>query len=273
MSTHLFLSAKYGFLEMVSLFPFFIFFVSFSSYLFTAFPSIYWRDASEFQAIGYLLDIAHPAGSPLYAIIAKGITFIPIGSIAFKITLVSSIFGAMLSVLFYYIVLSILRILFQKMREDTSLNWIGLITTIFFSFSNAVWENSNRAEVYTFQNFFTAIFILTLLNFPPFISATSNLYQRSFRFFFSIAFLYGLSLGAHAIIVLYLPFLFFWLYFSWLKPKGAWVSYKTIKYLFLLFFFFIIGFSVYLYLPIRSSQNPHYDWGNPETFENFIYHT
>ena len=34
----------------------------------------------------------------------------------------------------------------------------------------------------------------------------------------------------------------------------------------------VLGFSIYLYLPVRSMQNPYYDWGNPETPENFINH-
>ncbi|MFQ5950068.1 MAG: protein O-mannosyl-transferase family, partial [Nitrospiria bacterium] len=89
---------------MFPLLPILIFFISFATYLFTALPSIYWRDAPEFQAIGYLLDIAHPSGSPLYTIVIKLFTFIPMGSIAFKTTLVSAVFGVGLSLLLYWII-------------------------------------------------------------------------------------------------------------------------------------------------------------------------
>lgn len=33
---------------------------------------------------------------------------------------------------------------------------------------------------------------------------------------------------------------------------------------------FLVGFSVYLYLPIRSMAEPLIDWGNPETFQGFF---
>ncbi|VAX26899.1 hypothetical protein MNBD_NITROSPIRAE01-836 [hydrothermal vent metagenome] len=260
---------------MVSLFPLIIFFTSFSIYLFTAFPSIYWRDASEFQAIGYLLDIAHPAGSPLYAMIAKWVTFIPLGSIAFKVTLLSVIFGASLSVIFYWIMQSVLQMLFRDARPSLSsvyIDRISFVSTVFFLCSNAVWENANRAEVYTFQNFFTAIFILLLLKLPPFVSKTDPLNPNAEKIIYGLFFLFGISLGAHAILILYLPLLLVWVYFFCLKPKQSWISSDVSRQVLLTFFFFLIAFSVYLYLPIRSVQNPHYDWGNPETFTNLIFH-
>ncbi len=260
---------------MVSLLPLIIFFTSFSIYLFTAFPSIYWRDASEFQAIGYLLDIAHPAGSPLYAMIAKWVTFIPLGSVAFKVTLLSAIFGAALSAIFYWIMQLVLKILFRETESSLSsvcIDRIAFVSAAFFLFSNAVWENANRAEVYTFQNFFTAIFILILLRMPPFVLKTDPSNRNAEKMIYGLFFLFGLSLGAHAILILYLPFLLIWAYYFWLKPKQVWISSDTSKRLILILFFFLMGLSVYLYLPIRSVQNPYYDWGNPETFTNLIFH-
>jgi hypothetical protein len=35
--------------------------------------------------------------------------------------------------------------------------------------------------------------------------------------------------------------------------------------------FFLIGLSVYVYLPIRSFAEPSFDWGNPETLKGFLY--
>ncbi|MFQ5589189.1 MAG: protein O-mannosyl-transferase family [Nitrospiria bacterium] len=258
---------------MLTLLPYLIFFTSFSVYLFTALPSIYWRDAPEFQAIGFLVDIAHPAGSPLYALVAKLFTFIPLGSIAFKVTLVSSFFGALIPVITYFTIFSILTRLSahtdEKERHSQWIPIIALMTTLVFLFSNALWENATVPEVYTFQHFFTALFILIFLKTEHLLSQSKDKDIQVFRYFALLLFLLGLSLGAHAILVLYVPFLFLWVYFGWLRQS----TFNTFKTCTILSFFFLIGFSVYLYLPIRSAQDPYYDWGNPETIENLLIHT
>ncbi len=258
---------------MVSLFPHILFISSFSVYLFTALPSIYWRDAPEFQAIGFLVDIAHPAGSPLYAVIAKLFTFIPFGSIAFKVTLVSCFFGAVISVLTYYILLYILEHLSRHKNEHCSkkhLALISLMTTLLFSFSNALWENATVPEVYTLQHVFTAAFIFIFLKVEQKrFNKNEHDNHNQFKWHCLLLFILGLGLGSHAILVLYVPFLFFWVYWVWWRNP----SFSVLKVASICSFFFLIGFSIYLYLPIRSSQNPYYDWGNPETIENLLIHT
>ncbi len=258
---------------MPTLFPLFIFFTSFSLYLFTALPSIYWRDAPEFQAIGFLVDIAHPAGSPLYAIVAKLFTFFPLGSIAFKVTLVSSFFGALISLLTYHVIFFILDRLStdsEKYIHQKSMPIIAFMATLVFSFSNSLRENSTVPEVYTLQHFFTVLFIFIFLKVEKIRSESNGDHDiKIFRWFSVLLFLFGLSLGAHAILILYLPFLFLWVYFGWLRHSVL----NTLKVYTTLSFLFLIGFSVYLYLPIRSAQNPYYDWGNPETIENLLVHT
>lgn len=257
------------------LLPPLVFFISFSIYLFTAQPSIYWRDASEFQAVSFLLDIAHPAGSPLYSIIAKAGTFIPMGSVAFKVTLVSSFFGAAISVVFYRVIQSVFKVLSSRMTSPPPaswVDWIGFFSTLVLSFSQALWENSNQTEVYTVQNFFTILFIFILLQLPPFIPNLVYPKERTYRLLFIFSFLFGLSLGAHAILILYLPFLFLWILFTQLKIDFSTVSLRAAKPFFLLLFFFLLGFSIYFYLPIRSAQDPYYDWGDPERFQNLMLH-
>jgi len=256
----------------VAVFPFLIFFISFFFYLNSAFPSIYWRDAPEFQAVGFLLDIAHPAGSPLYTIVAKLFTLIPVGSIAFKVILVSCFFGALMSVLLYWVILAVLKCLSGETEDRFRPNFISVIAffcALVFSFSNALWENANVPEVYTLQNFFTLLFMFILLKLEDLRSHLPESKQDlTIRLLMTLSFLFGLSLGAHAILVLYLPLFVLWIYFYYLRPA----SFKTSKIISLLLFFFLLAFSVYLHLPIRSEQNLYYDWGNPETFQNLMTH-
>lgn len=252
------------------LFPYIIFFLSFSVYLTTILPYIYWRDAPEFQTVGFLLDIAHPSGSPLYAIVVKLFTFIPIGSIAFKTTLVSTFFAAGISVLVYFIVKMILGKMVINVEEESSYSvipWIAFFGSLSFSFSTAVWENAIVAEVYTLQNFFTAILILILLEIQS-LNVHPDTTWKITRLFFCLAFLFGLGLGAHSILVLYFPLLLIGIYFLGLRSR----SINVTKMYGLLCFFFLLGLSVYLYLPVRSVKNPYYDWGDPQTFYNLMSH-
>jgi hypothetical protein len=39
-----------------------------------------------------------------------------------------------------------------------------------------------------------------------------------------------------------------------------------------LFLFFILGLTVYLYLPVRAAQKPLFNWGDPASFSNFFRH-
>ncbi len=256
--------------KKLTLVPYLFFFFSFSVYLFTATPNIYWRDAPEFQAIGFLLDIAHPSGSPLYAIVAKLFTTLPLGSIGFKVTLLSSFFGASLSVLLYFLLKTIIIDFLSKKNAEPSMEivaLISLVTAILFSFSNALWKNSNIPEVYSLQVFFLGVLLFILLKVSS-PHPSKKIRANSIQILCAFSFLYGLSLGAHSVLVLYFPFFLLYIYFKCLRfpilPK--------IKTSALLAFFFLIGFSVYLYLPIRSTQNPYYDWGDPETFFRLMSH-
>jgi hypothetical protein len=64
-------------------------------------PTIYWRDSPEFVATTYTLGISHPAGSPTYSLFAKLATFLPLGSVAFRVNAFSTLVGALsISLLF-----------------------------------------------------------------------------------------------------------------------------------------------------------------------------
>lgn len=62
-------------------------------------------DAGELVAASYSLGIAHPSGYPLYLMISKFFTFLPLGNIPTKVTLVSSVSSSFLmSLLIYFFI-------------------------------------------------------------------------------------------------------------------------------------------------------------------------
>ena len=54
--------------------------VSLSVYLFTLAPTITFGDSGELATAAYTLGVAHPPGYPLWLILAKLFSFIPIGA-------------------------------------------------------------------------------------------------------------------------------------------------------------------------------------------------
>ncbi len=87
--------------------PFLLFFISFVVYLKTLCPTVYVGDSGELIAAVYTLGIAHPPGYPLYCLLGKLFTFLPFGSIAFRVNLMSAFFASLTIVLVYLVVLKI----------------------------------------------------------------------------------------------------------------------------------------------------------------------
>jgi tetratricopeptide (TPR) repeat protein len=185
-------------------------------------------------------------------LLVKAFTFLPLGSIAFKVNLFSLVFACLTLVFLYLSANLFLEILFGR-EEPTII--AGLFPVLLLAFSEPFWYHSIVAEVYTLHSFFTCLIIYSLLRWKI---------KEDVRFLFAAAFFYGLSAGNHATVVFYLPAIVL-LFLAWERKA-------RVKHLLVSSLVFIIGFSVYLYLPIRSITEPTIDWGNTENFQEFIYH-
>nr|MBP7321565.1 DUF2723 domain-containing protein [Deltaproteobacteria bacterium] len=232
-----------------------IFFAGLALFLSSICPTLYWRDAAEFQVVAFELGVAHPAGSPFYTSLAKLFTFLPLGNIAFKVNLASAFFGALLLALTFLLIIECAQRLFPSLNR-TFLLLSSTAAVVLYGVSESLWHNSIVAEVYTLQNCLIVWIGLLLVR---------SLRTDTKRCLYLAAFLFGLSSGAHIIMILYIPalILFLWLFHrTFLSPV----------HLAPLIMLVMLGASIYLYLPVRSSVDPHYDWGNPETLTNFVTH-
>ncbi|MAF13476.1 MAG: hypothetical protein CMI53_01110 [Parcubacteria group bacterium] len=212
-----------------------IFLISGVVYLFTLAPSITMEDSGELVAAAYTLGIPHPPGFPLYVILGKLFTFIPLGSIAWRVNLMSAFFGALTIALLYLII-----------HKTTRNKIIAFSFSLMFAFSPVFWSQSLIAEVYTLNTFFVALLILILLIWQE---------NKKNKYLLWFAFLFGLSLTNHTMSVLLAPA--FGLYIL-LSDKSFNTNWKLI---FKMFFLFLLGLTVYLYLPLRASQSPVFNWG------------
>ena len=235
--------------------------VSFSVYVRTICPTIYWRDAPEFANLGYTLGIAHPNGSPAYLLISKIATFIPIASIAFKINLVSLIFAICSLVVLFKVIHLLIYLCFERADERLA-NTSVFLTALIILFSQSFWMIAVVAEVYTLNILGICLIIYFAIRWVK---------TGQEKFLFLVTFLYGLSIGVHGGMVIFFPcFFLFFLLVEWQKYP---INFEQLlKKTIILSFLFILGFSVFLFLPIRSNSNPSFDTGNPETLPRFINH-
>jgi transmembrane protein TMEM260 (protein O-mannosyltransferase) len=86
-------------------------FLSWFVYLSTLSPTIFYRDTPELVDTAFTLGISHPAGFPIYNLMAKAVTFFPMGSIPFKVNLFSSLMGGLALLALYMASVSLLRVL------------------------------------------------------------------------------------------------------------------------------------------------------------------
>lgn len=223
-----------------------VFLVSFFLYLKTTAPTVTFSDSGEFITTAYTLGISHPTGYPTWTILGHLLTYLPLANIAMRVNLLSSIFGALTIMIVYLILI--------KLRCQMT---IAVATALIFAFSSTLWKVCVIAEVYSMYAFFSSATILGLL-------AWSR--QKKESLLYLSAFLYGLGLTNHLLIVLLLPAI---LYFLWITDKKI-LLFESPKVLCKMLLFLFLGLIPYIYLPIRGFQEPLIDWGNPTTFENFF---
>lgn len=129
--------------------------------------------------------------------------------------------------------------------------FVAFLSVLALGLSELFFKQALIAEVYSLNSLFFIIILFCLLIF---------LNKRDCRWIFLAYFFAGLGLGNHHTI-LGIIFSSFILLFKYLKNWQIFI---------ISFLFFILGITVYIYLPLRSLVNPCIDWGNPETFKNFI---
>ncbi|MBI1259324.1 MAG: DUF2723 domain-containing protein [Chloroflexi bacterium] len=115
-----------------------IFGLIFAVLLATVAPTIYTLvDSSEYAIGAYTLGIVHAPGYPLYLLLARLFTWLPVGTIAYRVNLMSAVALALAGVF-----------LFNFMLELTGKRWLALAGTLLTLWSYNIWVVGVAAEVY-----------------------------------------------------------------------------------------------------------------------------
>ena len=65
-----------------------------AAYVRTLAPDVLYGDSAEFQTLAYTLGITHSTGYPIYLLLARLLGFLPVGSPAWRVNLLSALSAA-----------------------------------------------------------------------------------------------------------------------------------------------------------------------------------
>ncbi len=215
---------------------------TFAVYLLTLAPDIYSLDSPELAAAAHQLGIAHAPGYPLYTMIGWLFSHLfPIGTVAFRLNLLSAVFGVGACTAVYALALRV-----------TPRPVVAAAAALALAFSYFFWLDALAAEVYTLDAMLFAVVLLAAYTWRAQPSA-------------SRAALVGLALGLacanRTTSILYLPAL---LAFAWMSaasdPKAyagrdpkTYAAGRDPKTYAAAGLGLVAGLLTYLYLPLRSA--------------------
>ena len=142
-----------------------LFFLTFIVYFNTMAPTVSFWDTGEFIATSHILGIPHPPGSPLFLLIGKFFSLIPISSdIAFRVNILSPIFSALTISLLFLVCNQFIERLNNYISSDSFLRISSsFIASLTFAFTHSHWFNAVETEVYAFSGFITALVVYLIL--------------------------------------------------------------------------------------------------------------
>lgn len=213
--------------EWDAILPLALLILSFVLYARTAAPGVLDGDAGEFQTNVYRLGVSH-TGYPLYFLLAKLWTLIlPVGSIAFRANLFSSLCGAVTLVLLYELLITVTR---SRVAS--------FLTAALFGLSRVQWSQAVIPDVYTLNSI---LIILTLW--------VAILWRAGHISLTWVAFVYGLSLTHHRTMILIAPALGIFVL------PGILRAFRQPLELLKLAFAFVLPLLLYFYVPLRGASD------------------
>lgn len=182
-----------------------VFAASFFLYLHCLLPSVAWSDGASYQKNCALLRLGTSAWShPLYVVIGKLFTMLPVGtSLAYRVTLVSAFFGSLALALLYWASFRLFTTHLDVPRPAASLS--ALLAAGWLGTGNTFWVHAVQPEVYTLH----ASFIVTV-----FLVLLESVRRQSRRLFASAWFLVGVAMTNHVLVLLCVPSLVLYSYWS-----------------------------------------------------------
>ncbi|MBN4076593.1 DUF2723 domain-containing protein, partial [Gemmatimonas aurantiaca] len=224
-----------------------VFIVTAIVYMMTVAPTFSFWDCGEFVACSYTLGIAHPPGSPLFLLIGRLFSVLPVGDdIGWRINLISVFTSAGCATLGYLILQRIISRWFvvgsdmaNDLASKISVYGGAVIGGLLLGFGRTFWASAVEAEVYGLAMLMTLIvFWLCLLSYD----AQST--KRRGAFLILAVYIMTLGLGVHMTVFLVAPVLLFFMAIKRSLSANHW-----------LYFAAFVGVELYLIMALSSQPN------------------
>jgi tetratricopeptide (TPR) repeat protein len=177
-------------------------------YIRTLTPTVPFWDSGEFIATSYTLGLPHPPGNPVYTMLGRMMSFLPIAGVAWRVNFMSALASSLCALFTFLIVSRVLQRTFGG-RPATMAQWLacwvgGIVAAYFTSFSNSFWDSAIEAEVYSLSSFMIAFTIWLAFRWWDRIGEKGN-----DKLLVLIAYLLAISTGIHLGTILVAPGLVF----------------------------------------------------------------
>lgn len=249
-----------------------------AAYVVTAGPTIYWLDSSEFVAASWLLGNAHPPGHPLVSLLGRLFCYLPVGTIAFRVTLASAVQSATAVALLVVIAGE----LSTRLRGGTTARGASsggltlppvalapteelavLATALTSGWAYALWFQAVRAEVYALHLLLVLAACASLLRWER---------TRDLRWLLVGVFCGALALCNHHLLALLaaLPAGGF-IAVVWRRSARAAHAVRGRRVVVAALLVVSLAMAAWAYLPLRSQRAPLVNWGAPHTWGRFAW--
>jgi len=214
-------------------------------YALTAYRTVPGGDSGELIGAVASGGVIHPPGYPLYALLGSVFLHLPLGSVAFRLNLLSATCDALAAGV----------LTFAVARGGRSLPG-GAVAGVLFAFAPGVWRYAIAAEVFALNNLAIAVLLCLALLYAE---------TRQLRFALGSVFVLGLGLANHQTILFTGIPVIVWALLSFPDLRRP-------RVLGSLVLAGAAGLLPYLYLPLAASHQAFVSWGAADTWEGFWTH-
>ena len=219
--------------------------LTFQVYLITIYPGLFGMgDAAKFSFVGKVLGTPHAPGYPMYVMVSHLFSYVPIGSLAFRMNVLSALLAAVAVYLLYF-----------AARAVGTRPAVAVSAALALGLGRSFWAKAQYAKGYTLTAALVCAGILLLLRW-------SQSGRRS-HFYGAIA-VFAIAVGNHLIIVSLVPAL---VLHALLTNARLALAPRTLLFAAVML---MVGFSQYSLILIRTWQQAPYLEAQAQTVSELV---